>query len=515
MNIRQSLLCLALACALSARFAVAQNDGDAPQLEFCVEEDSNLHDEPCELSPHEGFLPVGTKLVYQEEPELPLGCDNQNWLPVFDSGIAKYIQFYGNCSNYEQLLAANEPSEGGGGISLTLLICSIIVAVTLVIVVPMFIVAIVVRKRMQNQRLRGSGAELRAMSGSTPKGSSHRAHRANSDVNRTRSSSRSAVTYPSPGASAGSYTNNVAPGVGWVNPSSSPASNALDPARQYATFQPQENAADQIYWGTDALIPYQQIKLEEEVGRGGFGKVYRGIYQGQTVAVKSMAEGLRDKDIADFRQEAKLLARMGKHPNVVTFIGLSLKNQQILMVMEFLPDGSLLNMIESNASYGREEILTWLRDISRGMLHLVQNSLIHRDLAARNILLADHKRTAKVTDFGMSREQKSTNTAHVTKCNVGPLKWMAPESLLDKMWSEKTDVWAFGVLMFEILAREEPYIDLEPVQVASQVCRDTIALEPPSQHGSDFLDLLKMCMQYEPHERYSFEQVLSQLNNMY
>lgn len=92
-------------------------------------------------------------------------------------------------------------------------------------------------------------------------------------------------------------------------------------------------------------------------------------------------------------------------------------------------------------------------------------------------------------------------------------EWMSPESLLDKVWSEKTDVWAFGVLIYEVLAREEPYSQLDPVQVASQVCRDTIVLEPPAAYGADFNALLRHCMQYEPHDRPTFTQILQRLND--
>jgi ephrin-A len=148
------------------------------------------------------------------------------------------------------------------------------------------------------------------------------------------------------------------------------------------------------------------------------------------------------------------------------------------------------------------------------MVHLRNHNIIHRDLAARNVLLGPHGEP-KVSDFGMSRfVANSADAQHVTASSVGPLKWMSPQSLLDKAWNEKSDVWAFGVLMYEVIAREEPYADLEPVQVAAQVCRDGITLEPPNTFGDDLVDLLHSCMRWEETGRPTFRQIHAALQAM-
>merc|ERR1711862_596780 len=98
------------------------------------------------------------------------------------------------------------------------------------------------------------------------------------------------------------------------------------------------------------------------------------------------------------------------------------------------------------------------------MQHIAASGIIHRDLAARNVLLTEHW-GAKISDFGLSRTKKQEMDGHVSKADVGPIRWMAPEAMNSKFTSEKSDVWSFGVLVYEVLTRRYPYPDSNNVEV--------------------------------------------------
>jgi predicted Ser/Thr protein kinase len=279
-------------------------------------------------------------------------------------------------------------------------------------------------------------------------------------------------------------------------------------------YMPTDAFSRSSEFAASSIIERSALQLRGEIGRGGYGVVYKGDLRGMQVAVKCIGEGLSAKDRQDFEQEAKLLQSLPPHENVVRLIGVAYDGQSPMIVLEYLAGGSLIDLLESSIKIGRPQIVDWLRGVSAGMVHLRNHNIIHRDLAARNVMLGA-RGEPKVTDFGMSRFVENTADAqHVTASSVGPLKWMSPQSLLDKVWNEKSDVWAFGVLMYEVIAREEPYADLEPVQVAAQVCRDGITLEPPTTFGHDLVELLRECMRWEDTSRPTFRQINQTLMGM-
>jgi serine/threonine protein kinase len=144
------------------------------------------------------------------------------------------------------------------------------------------------------------------------------------------------------------------------------------------------------------------------------------------------------------------------------------------------------------------------------MLHLHTESVSHRDLAARNILLGDDGTTVKISDFGLSRVNHST--ANQTVSDVGPLKHMAPECLLRHEYSEYSDAWAFAITCIEIIIQKDPYPEMDPVMVATQVVSEKGLRHPIPKGITPALGkILTACFAWEPKKRPTFEKICGQL----
>ncbi|PRP72821.1 serine/threonine-protein kinase CTR1-like, partial [Planoprotostelium fungivorum] len=228
-----------------------------------------------------------------------------------------------------------------------------------------------------------------------------------------------------------------------------------------------------------SMIDHEELKDMERIGSGAFGIVYKGKWRETQVAVKQMrAEHVTQKQLEDFlhevsvterrresdREQVSILQGLKAHPNIVTFIGLTLPPQPVSLVTEYCSGGSLYSHLR-RVNCSIEEKYKFLNEISLGMLHLHKEKIIHRDLAVRNILLTRHLE-AKVADFGLSREQEDTEEASQTQSKVGPLKWMAPEAITSREYSIKSDVFSFGVVIWEVLEVREPWEEKTPVEAA-------------------------------------------------
>jgi len=210
-------------------------------------------------------------------------------------------------------------------------------------------------------------------------------------------------------------------------------------------------------------IKYDELEIISEIGKGGFGIVYLGKWRETPVAIKSLIN-VEPRERAAFQQEANVMKSLRPHANVLLFQGLCLNQNQIMIVTEFMPGGNLWSLLTSDKKIDRTLTFKFLKGIAAGMMHLSSEGLVHRDLAARNILLTLNLE-AKVADFGMSRIL-TNNESSKTASNIGPLRWMAPESLSRNEYSSRSDVWSFGVLVYEILARDTPYKEMTAAQVA-------------------------------------------------
>jgi len=261
---------------------------------------------------------------------------------------------------------------------------------------------------------------------------------------------------------------------------------------------------------TSYQIPYEEIVIDKQIGKGAFGIVYLGKWRSSKVAVKKIIDE-NAKSLEEFEAEGQIMTRLRPHKNVVLFLGVCI--DPMCLVTEFVEKGSLSVYILSDAEIPMNLSVKWIKGIAAGMLHLHSEKLIHRDLAARNVLLAQDY-TPKIADFGLSRENKNESSSNTTKSDSGPLKWMAPESINSRVYSRETDVWAYGVLMFEILNRSEPYPGLDPVQAASRVVFQGLIPDIPQDAPQQVQEIMKQCFTTAPSGRPNFEVICERFEEL-
>ncbi|XP_029983054.1 mitogen-activated protein kinase kinase kinase 9 [Sphaeramia orbicularis] len=265
-------------------------------------------------------------------------------------------------------------------------------------------------------------------------------------------------------------------------------------------------------------IDFSELTLEEIIGVGGFGKVYRAVWQGTEVAVKAAR---RDPDeeveqtLESVRQEAKLFAMLN-HPNIMALLGVCLQEPNLCLVMEFARGGPL-NRALAGKRIPPCTLVDWAVQIARGMHYLHNQAIvpiIHRDLKSSNILILERvemedlsNKTLKITDFGLAREWHRT-----TKMSAaGTYAWMAPEVIRSSTFSKGSDVWSYGVLLWELLTGEVPFRGIDGLAVAYGVAMNKLALPIPSTCPEPFARLMEDCWSSDPHSRPLFTTILDQL----
>ncbi|KAK8781687.1 mitogen-activated protein kinase kinase kinase 9-like [Amblyomma americanum] len=265
-------------------------------------------------------------------------------------------------------------------------------------------------------------------------------------------------------------------------------------------------------------IAFGELELEEVIGVGGFGKVYRGLWRGQEVAVKAARQD-PDEDVGaaaqSVRQEAQLFWRLA-HPNVVSLLGVCLEPPNLCLVMEYARGGPL-NRVLAGRRVPPEVLVDWAVQIARGMQYLHgEASLIHRDLKSSNVLLSEpysehsSRKTLKITDFGLARQVTGTTRMST----AGTYAWMAPEVIKSSTFSRASDVWSYGVLLWELLTGETPYKGIDALAVAYGVAVNKLTLPIPSTCPAPFSQLMQACWSSDPHERPSFTAILTELEKI-
>ncbi|KOC60955.1 Tyrosine-protein kinase Btk29A [Habropoda laboriosa] len=253
-----------------------------------------------------------------------------------------------------------------------------------------------------------------------------------------------------------------------------------------------------------------ELHLLEELGSGMFGVVRRGKWCGSIdVAVKMMKEGTMSED--DFIEEAKVMTKL-QHQNLVQLYGVCSKDRPIYIVTEYMRHGSLLNYLRRHeATLGANVglLLDMCIQVCKGMAYLERHNYIHRDLAARNCLVGSEN-VVKVADFGLARyvlDDQYTSSGG-TKF---PIKWAPPEVLNYTRFSSKSDVWAYGVLMWEVFTcGKMPYGRLKNTEVVDRVERG-MRLERPKACFKEVYEVMRKCWAHCPEERPSFRVLKEQL----
>ncbi|KAL6260698.1 hypothetical protein P5V15_008221 [Pogonomyrmex californicus] len=303
-------------------------------------------------------------------------------------------------------------------------------------------------------------------------------------------------------------------------------------------------------------FPRSLLKIEQVLGEGEFGRVLRakamnigGIPGPTTVAVKTLKEDACASELADLLSEYQLL-KEAQHPNVIRLLGACTTppGAPVYLIIEFAEFGSLRNYLRrsrhlesesripapssllstSPINVGEEsqcsdsalnytitprDILSFAWQISKGMAYLADIKLVHRDLAARNVLLATGK-VCKISDFGLTRDVYEDDAYLKRSKGRVPVKWMAPESLADHVYTSKSDVWSFGVLLWELVtlgASPYPGVDVHNLY---NLLKGGYRMEKPANCSQQLYKLMVSCWHQEPGMRPSFKELTSHWERM-
>ncbi|XP_074582440.1 RAF-like serine/threonine-protein kinase 24 isoform X2 [Curcuma longa] len=268
----------------------------------------------------------------------------------------------------------------------------------------------------------------------------------------------------------------------------------------------------------------QNSDLEEliELGSGSFGTVYHGKWRGTDVAIKRINDRVfsgnsseQDRARADFYNEACKLGSL-HHPNVVAFYGIVLDGPggSIATVTEFMVNGSLRRALQKNEKMlDRRRRLLIAMDVAFGMEYLHSKNIVHFDLKSDNLLvnLRDPQRPiCKVADLGLSKLKYETLMSGGMR---GTLPWMAPELLggKDIKYSEKVDVFSFGIVMWELITGDEPYRDMHYGLIIGGILNDTLRPPVPESCDPEWKSLMEQCWGTEPSQRPSFTEIVNRL----
>lgn len=269
------------------------------------------------------------------------------------------------------------------------------------------------------------------------------------------------------------------------------------------------------------FIPAENLILENVLGQGEFGSVYKGVLtesfpgddaQSPTivnipVAIKTLHDEHCKENRIEFLREASVMLHL-RHHCIVQMIGIS-KGPPLRMIQELVPLGSMLTYLQKNSDKIQPhfELKIWASQIACGMNYLESHHFVHRDLAARNILLASRNQ-AKISDFGLSRALGAGNDYYqASQGGKWPIKWYAPESFNFGTFSHASDVWSFGVTLWEMFSLgAPPYGDIKGVDVIKSIEAGQ-RLPKPTMCPDSVSEIMESCWNYYPRNRPTFKQL--------
>uniref|UniRef100_A0A1A9WCB2 Mitogen-activated protein kinase kinase kinase 7 n=1 Tax=Glossina brevipalpis TaxID=37001 RepID=A0A1A9WCB2_9MUSC len=204
-------------------------------------------------------------------------------------------------------------------------------------------------------------------------------------------------------------------------------------------------------------VDFSEISFKEKVGHGSYGVVYKAIWRDRYVAVKEFGPKAEQKAI---ETEVKQLSRV-QHPNIIALYGLAANQMSTYLIMEYAEGGSLYDFLHGKAKpyYSTAHAMSWARQCAEGVayLHAMKpKPLIHRDLKPLNLLLTNRGRHLKIGDFGTVADKSTLMTN-----NKGSAAWMAPEVFEGSKYTEKCDIFSWGIVLWEVLSRQKPFKDVD------------------------------------------------------
>uniref|UniRef100_A0AAR2KQ25 receptor protein-tyrosine kinase n=1 Tax=Pygocentrus nattereri TaxID=42514 RepID=A0AAR2KQ25_PYGNA len=281
---------------------------------------------------------------------------------------------------------------------------------------------------------------------------------------------------------------------------------------------------------TYPILDWEDIKFEDVIGEGNFGQVIKAMIKKDgtkiSAAIKMLKEFASENDHRDFAGELEVLCKLGQHPNIINLLGACENRGYLYIAIEYAPYGNLLDflrksrVLETDPAFAKEhgtastltsqQLLQFAVDVATGMHYLSDKQFIHRDLAARNVLVGENL-VAKIADFGLSRGEE----VYVKK-TMGrlPVRWMAIESLNYSVYTTKSDVWSFGVLLWEIVSLGgTPYCGMTCAELYEKLPQG-YRMEKPRNCDDEVYELMRQCWRDRPYERPPFSQISVQLNRM-
>ncbi|XP_053178766.1 tyrosine-protein kinase receptor Tie-1 isoform X1 [Scomber japonicus] len=292
---------------------------------------------------------------------------------------------------------------------------------------------------------------------------------------------------------------------------------------------------------TYPILEWEDIKFEDVIGEGNFGQVIKAMIKKDgskmSAAIKMLKEFASENDHRDFAGELEVLCKLGQHPNIINLIGACENRGYLYIAIEYAPYGNLLDflrksrVLETDPAFAKEhgtastltsqQLLQFAVDVATGMHYLSDKQFIHRDLAARNVLVGDNL-VAKIADFGLSRGEevyvKKTMAEDINLLLYSqgrlPVRWMAIESLNYSVYTTKSDVWSFGVLLWEIVSLGgTPYCGMTCAELYEKLPQG-YRMEKPKNCDDEVYELMRQCWRDRPYERPPFSQISVQLNRM-
>lgn len=289
---------------------------------------------------------------------------------------------------------------------------------------------------------------------------------------------------------------------------------------------------------SDWEFPRENLILGETLGEGAFGKVVKAeamgvIQQGIStiVAVKMLKEGHTDAEMTDLVSEMEMMKMIGKHRNIINILGCCTQGGPLFVINEYAPHGNLRDFLRQHRpssgyepaigedihdrnSLTQKDLVSFAFQAARGMEYLASRRLIHRDLAARNVLVSDNY-VLKISDFGLARDVHSNDYYRKKTDGRLPVKWMAPEALFHRVYTTQSDVWSYGVLLWEIMTLGgTPYPSVPSMEKLFQLLRTGHRMEKPPCCSLEIYMIMRDCWSYQPKERPSFTKLVESLDRI-
>ncbi|XP_022060130.1 fibroblast growth factor receptor 2 isoform X4 [Acanthochromis polyacanthus] len=281
-----------------------------------------------------------------------------------------------------------------------------------------------------------------------------------------------------------------------------------------------------------------RLTLGKPLGEGCFGQVVMaealGIDKDKpkeavTVAVKMLKDDATEKDLSDLVSEMEMMKMIGKHKNIINLLGACTQDGPLYVIVEYASKGNLREYLRARRPPGMEysydiarvsdeqltfkDLVSCTYQVARGMEYLASQKCIHRDLAARNVLVTESN-VMKIADFGLARDVHNIDYYKKTTNGRLPVKWMAPEALFDRVYTHQSDVWSFGVLMWEIFTLGgSPYPGI-PVEELFKLLKEGHRMDKPGNCTNELYMMMKDCWHAVSSQRPTFKQLVEDLDRI-